>query len=170
MLYQQAVQSGVSALQLAVTGSNAQTKEAYNAAYKAEASRLNIAKNRHTSQLNIAAIEQDKVMSNTLIKMKQNQAEAMAKVSAAAAGVEGGSVDDVINDTETNSVFAIAASNRRAEQDKDTQLANIGNMSSALLSVDEPEFSVLGNLLQAFSSVNEKDFKTGEALSSLWSS
>lgn len=165
-LYKQAVQSGVSSLQLLATGENAATKSAYNASYKAAAQRINIANAKHTAQLNISAIEQDRILSNTQIRMQQDQAEANAIVNAAVAGVEGQSIEDVIYDTEKNEALASNTVNRKAEQATEQQLAAIATQQSALLSVDEPDIDYTGDLLLAFSSFSMDDFKIHEALTS----
>lgn len=165
-MYMQAVQSGVSALELAFTGDNAQTRAAYNQAYQVAAQKAAIQEAKHAAELNVAAIEQDKVTSNTQIRMAQDQAEARAIVNAATAGVEGGSVEDVVYETEKNEAFAINSASRQSEQATESQLAIIGSQSSALLAVQEPEISYVGDLMQAFSSFEMSDLKTSEALSS----
>jgi len=164
-IYAQAVQSGVSSLQLMATGENAATKAAYNQAYQIASKRINIAEAKHTAELNVSAIEQDKVLSNTHIRLQQDQAEANAIVNAAVAGVEGGSVDDVLYDTERNEAMAIHANKQRTEQQKEQQLAVIGTQQSALLSIEEPDIDYFGNLLQAFSSFELDDTDISEALS-----
>lgn len=172
----QAMQSGMSGLEIAFTGENAQTRAAYNQAYQAAAQRASILEAKHAAELNIAAIEQDKITSNTHIRMAQDQAEAMAIVSAATAGVEGGSADDVIYETKKNEAFALNNASRKSEQAKESQLAIVGSQSSALLAVQEPEISYAGELMQAFSSFELSDLETSEALdsegynlSALWS-
>ena len=165
-MYAQAAMSGMSALQLMGTGENAETKAAYNQAYAEAAHKAAIREAKHTAELNIAAIKQDKITSNTQISMAQDQAEARAIVSAAAAGVEGGSVDDVIYETKKNEAFALNSANRRAEQATESQLAQIGSQSSSLLAIQESEISYVGELMSAFSSFEMSDLDTGEALSS----
>lgn len=165
-MYAQAAMSGMSALQLMATGENAQTKAAYNEAYAIAAQKSNIREAKHTAELNIAAIKQDKITSNTQIRMAQDQAEAMALVNAAAAGVEGGSVEDVLYETEKNEAFALNSANRKAEQATESQLAQIGSQASSLLAIQEPEISYVGELMSAFSSFELGDLEIGEALSS----
>lgn len=140
----------------------------YNAAYAAAARRTAIAEAKHTAELNISAIQQDKITSNSNISMKQMQAEAATKVNAATAGVEGGSVNSVLYDTERNKAFALNAMNAQAEQAQNQQVAQIGSQQSALLSVTEPQSSlandITGNLMDAFSSFEMKDLDIAEAL------
>jgi len=163
-LYAQAVQTGMSSLQLAFTGDNAKTKVAYNEAYKTAQHKSNIMKAKQQAQFNIGAIEQDRVTTNTAIQMSQDQAEAHATVAAAVAGVGGGSVDDVIYDTERNEALALRSSNRQAEQQKESQLAQIGNQTSSLLAIEEPETSYVGELFKSFSAFELEDIRIGEAL------
>lgn len=164
-IYAQAVQSGMQGMELFATGSNAGTVAAYNTAYAEAAAKANILSVRQTLQKNIAAVQQDKVTSNTAIQMKQDQAEAWAKVNAATAGVQGGSVDDAIYDTKKNEAFALQASQRNADQQVTSMGTQIGNQTSQLQSVQNTEISYAGDLLQAFSSFEKSDLDIAEALS-----
>jgi len=163
-VYAQAAATGIQSIGLMISGDTA----TYNAVYAAEARKTAIAEAKHTAELNISAIEQDKITSNTAIRMRQDQAEAQAKLSAAVAGVEGGSVDAVIYDTERNEAFALNAANQQAEQAKEAQAAQVGSQQSALLSVTEPESSlseaVTGGLMEAFSAFELSDLEIGAAM------
>jgi hypothetical protein len=173
--YADAVQAGSSALAYMLTGSNAESRAAYNAEYQRLAHRANVLEARQVAQSNLAAIEQDKILSNTQIRINQSHAEAQALVSAAAAGVDGGSVDDVIYDTERNAAFALSRNNAKAEQEKEYQVAAIGSQSSELLAIpDRAEYSSAGAILEAFSSLEQSDLDIMESgavkgLSKLWS-
>jgi hypothetical protein len=162
-IYATAMQQGVSSLALMATGDNAQTKAAYNSAYQTATQRFNLANATHTAQLNISALKQDKILTDTQIKMSQDQAQALAKVSAAAAGVEGGSVDDVIYDTEKNEALALRRNEKNTEMNLEQQLASVYSGQSALLAVQDEEYDMLGELLQSFSNFELGDFKTAEA-------
>lgn len=164
-IYAQAVQTGVTSLELLATGSSAATRAAYNTAYAEAAQRANIISVRQTLQKNMAAVQQDKVTSNTSIQMKQDQAEAWAKVSAATAGVEGGSVEDALYETEKNEAFALQASQRNADQQMANLGTQIGNQASNLASVQNTEESLFGDLLTAFSSFESSDLDITEAFS-----
>jgi hypothetical protein len=168
-LYMQAVQSGMSAAQLALTGDNAETKAAYNASYAATQQRLNMANAKVNAESQIAGAKQDKVLAVTDIKMKQAHAEANAKVAAAVAGVEGGSVDDVVYETEKNEAHRIADANKREDQEIESLLGKVYSAQSGLLHVNEPEISYAGELLQAFSSFELEDFQRSETLSTMFS-
>ena len=163
-LYAQAVQSGMGAAQLLATGENAQTKAAYNAAYAAKAAEYAAAGRKNAAEKNIAAIKQDKILTNVSIQMKQDQAEAFAKVNAAASGSSGQSVDDVIYGTERNEAHAIASANKKASQGIESELARINNAQASLLSIEQPTVSTTGELMKAFSSVDINDIRTGAAL------
>lgn len=74
---------------------------------------------------NIAAIRQDQVTNNRLIEERQQQAESASKVSAAAAGVEGGSVQDVEYMTEASAGLAIAAVEQETDNEIEAEQATI---------------------------------------------
>ncbi|QDP58702.1 MAG: hypothetical protein Tp125SUR00d2C35697761_37 [Prokaryotic dsDNA virus sp.] len=167
-IYATAVTSGIEAL--AGIKADQAYDQAYNVTYAAEAQRANIRNAMHAAELNVTAVRQDKVLTNTMIGMKQDEAEAAAKVAAATAGVEGGSVDDIIYETEKNESLAINSANRRAEQSIESQLAQIGSGMSSLLAVNDdlPEISYIDNLLGAVSSFELDDARIGEAFAA-WS-
>ena len=175
-LYMETAQTGMGVAQLLLTGENAKTKKMYNKAYKAMSDRRNAANRMHTAQLNISSIQQDKVTSNTQVRMMQDEAEAAAKVSAAAAGVSGQSYRDVLYDTERSEAFAISSNEKEAANRSESMLARVGNAKSTLLTVDEPEVSLIGDLFSSLSSVTGEDLKTGKVvdenimsgLSKLW--
>lgn len=162
-IYGQAVQSGMTSIELLATGSSAATTAAYNQAYAEANQRSNILNARQALQQNMSAVQQDKVTSNTMIQMKQDQAEAWAKVNAATAGVEGGSVEDSIYETKKNESFALQASQRNADQQMASMGTQIGNQTSQFQSVQNTEISYAGELLQAFSSFEKSDLDIAEA-------
>ncbi len=162
-LYAQAAQQGMSTLQLLGTGSNAATKAAYNEQYQTTTQRFNLAQAKHTAQLNITATKQDKILTDTAIQMQQDQAQALAKVSAAASGVEGGSVDDVIYDTEKNEALALQRNKRNSEMNIEQHLASVYSGQSALLSVQDSEVDMFGDLIKSFSQFEMGDLKIAEA-------
>jgi len=163
-IYAQAVQSGLSAAQLAATGENAQTKAAWNESYAAQSKRLAALDRKQTAEKNIAAIKQDKILSDTSIQMQQDQAEAFAKVNAAAAGMQGQSAEDVVYQTEANEVYAMSRNKRQASQRIESELARVNSAQAAYLGVTETSPNVMGELLQAFSSFERNDFKISEAM------
>ena len=165
-LYAQAMSSGMAALEIGLTGANATSRAAYNTAYVEATRKAGVLEAKHATELNMSAIAQDRITSNTHIRMLQDSAEAQAIVNAAAAGVEGGSVRDVINSTETNAVLAKGRSNQAHKQQLEQQKSMIVSQQSAMLSVDEPEISYAGSLMSAFSSFELSDIKISESLNS----
>ena len=97
--------------------------------------------------------------------MRQDQAEAWAKVSAATAGVEGGSVDDTIYDTKRNEAYALQSAQRNADQKVAGLATQVGNQTSSYAGISNTEVSMTGDLLQAFSSFQFSDLDIAEAFS-----
>ncbi len=149
--------------------SGAKADAAYDAAYgkfySAHAGMFNAANQRVAAEANIAAITQEKIHTNMIISMKQDQAEANAKVMAAVSGTDGQSVKDVIYQTETNSNVAKQNVNRQTTQQIDQQLSAVYNSTSSMLSLDNPSVSspsMLQGGLEGLSEVlNNKEVMTG---------
>lgn len=173
-IYALAAQSGMSALQLALTGSNAATKEAWNTSYNETAQRLAIASAKDAAQTNISALRQDKILSDVSIEIQQNEAEANAKVSAAVAGVSGTNVDQTVYMTEVNAAMAKQQNAQQTDQAVKDQQTAVENAELSLLSVPDTRTpSVLDGLLGAASAFEKEDFKRSKELSKqldeLWS-
>lgn len=164
-IYAQAVVSGITAL--AGTEADQVYASTYNQVRATETKKANIRSAMQAAQYNIAAVQQDKILSNIEVQINQDNAEAAAKVAAATAGVEGGSVDDVMYETEKNEAFAINRANRQADMETESYLAQISGSMSSLLSINEdlPEINYVDDLLGAFSSFEMNDAAIGEALS-----
>lgn len=158
-IYAQAMVSGVNALQVAFTGANAQTRAAFTAQYQAETAKRNAMEMKSAAQKNIGAVRQDKILSNLSIRLEQGQAEALVKMNAAAAGVEGQSVADARYETVKNAAFATSKVDRLSRQQIEEQLSKIGSAQSALLSVEEPKISLWGAYLDAAASVSKEDIQ-----------
>lgn len=109
---------------------------AYGKYYSAFAGMYNAANQRVAAEANIAAITQEKIHTNTVISMKQDQAEAKARVMAAVSGTEGQSVKDVIYQTELNSSVAQSNVARQTDQQIEQQLTAVYNSTSTMLSLD----------------------------------
>lgn len=137
--------------------SGASADAAYDAAYgkfySSFAGMHNAANQRSAAEANIAAITQAKIHTNTVISMKQDQAEAKAKVMAAVSGTEGQSVRDVIYQTETNSSVAKSNVANQTSQQIDQQLTAIYNSTSTMLSLDNVDVSSPNILQSALSGV-----------------
>lgn len=169
MMYAMTVQQGATSLQLALTGENAFTKQAYNAAYASTAQRLNAADARVAAERNIAAVHQDRILSSTVVRAKQDEAEAQARVNAAVAGVRGQSVDDFIRSTEDNEARKLREVQGAGEQSIEDQLSKVMGAQSALLSVEDQDISVTGEMLKMFSNVSQEDLKAGYEVYQEWS-
>ena len=138
---------------------------AYGPTYVANMQRANARRAKHSTQLNMAAIAQDKIATDTLITIKQSEAEARAKVLAAASGKEGGSVDAIKYQTEVNSTVAKQHNARSAEQLLEEQLSNIFMSQSTLLASKDPYINkpnVGMEAMKAFSNIIGDDGVRGQ--------
>ena len=114
---------------------------AYGIYYQKAQGILNASNNKVAAEANIAAITQDKIRTDTVIGIQQDQAEAQAKVSAAVSGTEGQSLDQSIYQTEINSSVATANNRRKAEGQIEQQLSNIYASQIQLQNIDQVEFT-----------------------------
>ncbi len=133
---------------------------AYGKAYQAYAQMHNAANAKVAAEANIAAIKQDKINTDKVIAMQQDQAEALKTVAAAASGTEGGSLDAALYQTQVQSTVAKDNSRKQAEQGIEQQLASVFNAQSTLLAVDEPQFAdidAFGNTIAALSTINREE-------------
>lgn len=144
--------------------------DAYNEAYKRETAMANVNAANYAMQQNISAVEQDRITSIKNIERKQNQAEAWAKVNAAAAGVQGGSVQDTIIDTEKNAAFATAAANKQADQQSKQYVAQIGRRGPLALERAElrdvhfeDSNDIVNGIMNVISNVSRSDIAIAEA-------
>jgi len=149
-IYAMMVQDGMSTLELMLTGSNAKTRQAYSAAYANEAQRIAGRNRIDAAQKNLAAIQQDKILTNKSIQLQNTQAQAMTKLSAAVAGVTGNSVQDVSQQHNTNTAFAMAANDKQAKQLSDQFLAQINGTRMQLNGVQDQKISATGDLMETF--------------------
>lgn len=146
-VYAMAMQEGISALEHMVSGSNAKTRAAYNAAYANESARIAGRNRIHAAQRNLAAIRQDKILTNKSIQLQNTQAQAMTKLSAAVAGVTGNSVEDVSQQHDTNTAFAMANNARQAEQLSEQFLATISGTRMQLGAIQDNKITVAGDMM-----------------------
>ena len=110
-----------------IASSRTEDAAAYNAQYQVEVGRHNALSKRDALQANLAAVQQDKVLTNLNIKLNQAQAEANATVAAAAAGVQGQSVDAVVYETKKSEAQRVAENNRATEQQSEQLSAQAGS-------------------------------------------
>lgn len=116
-----------------------QVNTQYTKTFNNEMRNINLRKAQHASQLNISAAHQDKVLSDTDIKMRQEKAKALIEVGAAASGVSGASVNSAIYNTERSAAFASNNNKRKTEQATESLFADVGNKQAAMLEVEEFE-------------------------------
>lgn len=112
---------------------------AYGTYYSAYQGMHNAANAKVAAEANIAAIKEDRINTDTVIAMQQDQAEAQAKVMAAVSGTEGQSVDATIYQTEVNSSVASSNNRKNAEQQIENQLASVYQSQSTMLAMDNPQ-------------------------------
>jgi hypothetical protein len=178
-LFAQTAQTGIQTLHLLGGGDNAGTVQAYNQAYGLQSARFAALNRINTAEGNIAAINQDRVLTNVAIEMNQQQAEAMAQVNAAAAGVSGGSIDTVMQGIAGNAAMARQRAKAEANQLTEQQLSGINNAFMDLKSIpDTPESDPLMAGLSAGIDATVQYFtggsggvsniQQGEAFASLW--
>ena len=157
-LYASAISSAVGAM----TGAG--EADAYNAQYRASARRRNAANAKNTGERNIAALNQNKMLIMKNIEMHQAQAEAQARVSAAVAGVSGGSVEGTIYDTKASADRRIAATEQSFETSIEQEMARIYEAQNAMLSENDPTISTSANVINALAQVDWlEEAKTWEA-------
>lgn len=169
-MYMAAAQMGVDAL----TGAKADAVGA--AVYQKEMALYNATQTKDIHQRNIASIKQDKILSDTQIQLNQDQAEAQAKVMAAAEGVEGGSVDAVLYETEKNAAYRMAENANAAEAAIEAEAAAVGGASLNMAGIqrtkiDVPSIadSLLNNGMTLAASMTKSERgQTKEAFDSFW--
>lgn len=156
--YALAVQQGAQAAAVAFGGESPATIAAFNARYNARMQKFQLREKRVAAERNIAAIQKDKILTNSTIQLKQNAAEAALRANAAWVGAEGGSVEATVYETRASAQRQIAAASKRANQETKGQLAAVGSASLSLSAVQEPQqASLLGTLLSAFSQFDTDD-------------
>lgn len=174
MLYAQAISSGISTLNLMAGGDNAGTIGAFNDAYNQQYKKYHALDAKNTAESNIAAINQDKILSNVNIQMNQQHAEAAAQVSAAVAGVSGSSVDQGMYEIGANASRQKQSVEAQADQLTEQQLAlvNSGQVNyNSVPKINDTSTieSMVGGIGKALGSLSEKDFTAMEAQLSTWS-
>ncbi len=134
---------------------------AYGTAYQSYARMHNAANAKVAAEANIAAIKQDKINTDKVIAMQQDQAAAQKTVEAAASGTEGGSFDATIYQTQVQSAVAKDNTRKQAEQSIEQQLATVFNAQSTMLAVDDPQVAdidAFGNTIAALSTFTGDEF------------
>jgi len=163
-LYAQAAASSMTAIHLAAGGESAVTLAAYNEAYGEVIARNNANNRRFTAEANIARLKTDTILSNVKVQRNAQQARAAATLAAAVSGAEGGSVDAVMQQIDSNEQFASYAAEKAAKAQKEKLLAEVYAGKSSQLAVQTGKNSIGAGLLNAFSSIDRKDLDTAGKL------
>lgn len=169
-MYALAMQQGMQGLETMLTGGGA----AYQHEYGVQMRRAAALNRKQASIRNIASIKQDKILSDMAIQIRQSQAEAMARVSAAAAGVSGGSVDDVIQMTHVSETQAMKMNERQSQQQIEQEKANVHSSFLDAHSQQSQRITYAGSLLQAFAGADPDALREGggeiyDSVRQLWS-
>ena len=121
---------------------HSQEKKLYNQYYDAwgqtYASRREAESAEQANLLNLTSMYNTQHNRKLVVGLQQDDAEAIAKVSAAAAGVEGGSVDMVGRQTRVNQSLAVGSINRETEIKKLQYIENAGAYRSRMMSSRNP--------------------------------
>lgn len=121
---------------------HSQEKKLYNQYYDAwgqtYAARREAESAEQANLLNLTSMYNTQHNRKLVVGLQQDDAEAIAKVSAAAAGVEGGSVDMVGRQTRVNQSLAVGSINRETEIKKLQYIENAGAYRSRMMSLRNP--------------------------------
>lgn len=155
-IYAHAMQVGVQAL---ATYADLEGSAAYADAYNKTSARLRSASAKNAAEKNISAVRQDKILTNTKIKLQATQAAAMQKVQNAFAGNEGQSADTVIGEIDKTASQMQQANEKQSRQQEESLLASVNNSQGALLSIRDSKESFASGLLNMFSAFEFSDLK-----------
>ena len=142
--------------------SNQAGDAAFAAQYNKQMGIFNAGQQVNTLEDQISTVRQEQILSVANVQLNQDAAEAQAKVNAAAAGVSGGSVEQVIYETNKDAAFAVGNINAQADADnnalsKQVQSASLGLASAQSTKVEVPSLgeALLGSALQVAAASTE---------------
>ena len=148
----------------------------YDATYNKSMSIFNAGQQKNAMEKQMANIKQEQVLGVANVALNQDAAEAQAKVNSAAAGVSGGSVEQVIYETNKDAAFAVGNINAQADADMDAlsnevQSAQLGLSSAQNINVDTPSFGsrALSNTLELGGAYLSMDKEGKDSLNKMWS-
>jgi hypothetical protein len=160
MYFNSAIQAGAQALTLALGGETKATRASYDKEYHSQMQRHAAQKTIAAAQKNISVVKQNRILSNTDLQMKQDQAAAAVKVSAAVAGAEGTNVDGAIQQTETNQALAMGLNESKGQAQIDGYLAQTNAATLQMVSAKSEDIDWFSNAVnQQLSSFNSQDLK-----------
>lgn len=167
-LFQSLIADTFSTAELLVTGENDSTRKADAEGYNRGVRKENQRRLIENANENLNALEQDRAAMHNQIELSEAQAQAQINVSAATAGVRGGSVNAQSQSVSRNAAKASRGVDKRVEQQQDQYLAQIGRSTSTLLSIDrqekQSETSFLQNMFKRAGQLDSKDLMIGESL------
>lgn len=136
----------------------------YDATYNKQMAIFNAGQQVNSLEAQIANVKQEQVLGVANVELNQAAAEAQAKVNAAAAGVSGGSVEQVIYETNKDAAHAVGNINAQADASINTlstqvQSASLGLSSAQSTPINVPSLteSLIGSTLQVASASTEKE-------------
>jgi hypothetical protein len=142
--------------------SNQAGDAAFAAQYNKQMGIFNAGQQVNALEDQISTVKQEQILSVANVQLNQDAAEAQAKVNAAAAGVSGGSVEQVIYETNKDAAFAVGNINAQADADsnalsKQVQSASLGLASAQSTKVEVPSLgeALLGSALQVAAASTE---------------
>lgn len=160
--YSQVVQQGMQSLATLVTGDTA----TFNQVYANEAKRYKATQQEIAAISKIAALNQDKILTDTQIELNREKTAAEIKVMAAAYGTEGSAIDYQIEQNNRATGNAKLSNEKATRSAIEQQKAVVNDARLGLLSVKDPEANfgkeLLGNLMSV--DWTEKNQRTGQSL------
>jgi hypothetical protein len=156
--------------------SGAEADAVYDATYNKSMAVFNAGQNVNAVETQMANIKQEQILGVANVALNQDAAEAQAKVNAAAAGVSGGSVEQVIYETNKDAAFAVGNINAQADADtqalfNDAQSASLGLASANSIDIDVPSMgeSMVTNTLELGGAYLSMDKKGKDDFNKMWS-
>lgn len=156
--------------------SGAAADAVYDATFNKSMSMFDAGNRKAAVEDQMANVRQEQVLGVANIHLAQDAAEAQAKINAAAKGVSGGSVEQLIYDTNKDAAFATANINAQADADvnalsKSVQTADIALSSAQNIDADGASFgqTFAGNTLKLGGSYLAMDKKGKDNFNKLWS-
>ena len=148
----------------------------YDDTYNKSMSIFNAGNQKSSIETQIASVRQEQVLGVANVELSQDAAEAQAKVNAAAKGVSGGSVEQLIYETNKTAAFAVGNINAQADADVDALSTAIQSADMALASAQNIDAdgaslgeAVIGNTLNLAGGYLSMDKKGKDDFNKLWS-
>jgi len=148
----------------------------YDATYNKSMSVFNAGQQLNAIEGQVANIKQEQILGVANVALNQDAAEAQAKVNAAAAGVSGGSVEQVIYETNKDAAFAVGNINAQADANVDSlqndiQTASMGLSGANNVQIDVPSFgeNLVTGALNVGGEWLSMDQKGKDDFKSMWS-